>query len=121
MADTARVLDPLLDALAELVAEKLAARLAAVPAAPAPTTAPQTPSAYLAVEDVARELAVTPATVRGWIHSGALRAAQVGAGGKRSRVWRVSRADLAAFVRPANNDALDLDAEAERITGKRGR
>ncbi len=116
----AKTLDPFLDALAELVADKLMARMgphlhAAPPAAPAPSA----PSAYLTVEDVARELGVTPPTVREYLHSGALRGAQVGAGGKRSRVWRVSRADLAAFVRPTNTDALDLDAEAAKITSKK--
>lgn len=118
----AKTLDPFLDALAELVADKLIARMGehlrpVAPIAPAPLA----PSPYLSVEDVARELSVTPPTVREWIHAGALKAAQVGAGGKKSRAWRITRADLAAFVRPTKTDALDLDAAADRIVGKRGR
>lgn len=47
---------------------------------------------YQTVKEVADRLKVSEATVRGWIHDGALRAIEVG------KVWRVADTDFEAFL-----------------------
>lgn len=47
---------------------------------------------YQTVKEVAERLKVAEATVRAWIHDGALRAIDVGKG------WRIADADLEAFL-----------------------
>ncbi len=47
---------------------------------------------YQTVKAVAERLKVAEATVRAWIHDGALRAIDVGKG------WRIADADLEAFL-----------------------
>jgi excisionase family DNA binding protein len=100
-----------LDALVEAIADRVVLKLAALqPAAEPP--APPRGADPLTVEAVASELQVTPATVRGWIRSGELRAFRVGP----SRLWRVRRADLDAFeARRPSEPANDVDALAARI------
>ena len=56
------------------------------------------PDKMLSVEEVAKELAVNPETVRVWIRSGELVALSIGRG------YRISRADLDDFIRRRRTD-----------------
>ena len=60
----------------------------------------------LSVNDLARRLAIHPETVRRWIRDGTLTAAKLG------RAWRISEADLAAFLGSADR-ARELMRGAE--------
>jgi excisionase family DNA binding protein len=54
----------------------------------------------LTVEEVARRLATSEETIRRWLRSGRLRGVRLGAA---RAGWRVSEADLAAFLRERAN------------------
>ncbi len=56
------------------------------------------PDKMLSVEEVAKELAVNPETVRVWIRSGELVALSIGRG------YRISRTDLDDFIRRRRTD-----------------
>jgi excisionase family DNA binding protein len=56
------------------------------------------PDKMLSVEEVAKELAVNPETVRVWIRSGELVALSIGRG------YRIARADLDDFIRRRRTD-----------------
>jgi excisionase family DNA binding protein len=121
---TAFDLDTLIDALAERVAERAAKKLASRLPSPAGTAVPAAPIArhpdeLLTVPEAAAELKVTPATVRGWIASGALKARRLGRDGE-SRLWRIRRGDLDAVAdrRDDGPPADDVDALATRVLGR---
>ena len=63
---------------------------------------------YQTVREVADRLKVSEATVRGWIHDGALRAIEVGKG------WRVADTDFEAFLQShASRTRTDSDDNGE--------
>lgn len=116
-------LDMMLDLLADKLAERLARRPVANDPPPVPTSAPALSASkeWLTVSDVATELAVAEPTVRAWIKSGALTASRVGVGGSASRLWRVRRTDLSAFVsKRSGAPPQDLDTQALAIVRKIG-
>ena len=66
----------------------------------------------MTVEEVARQLRVSPKTVRGWLVQGRLRGFKL-----TPKVWRIQREDFQAFVSAARRQAaerLDRSARAER-------
>ncbi len=72
---------------------------------------------YQTVREVADRLKVSEATVRGWIHDGALRAIEIG------NVWRVADTDLEAFLENHANRTRaasieDGESEAPSALGK---
>jgi excisionase family DNA binding protein len=62
---------------------------------------------YLTVQEVAERLRVTPLTVRRWLNSGALSGIHLG----NRAGWRISEADLSAFLEARRGPA---GAEAQR-------
>ena len=77
-------------------------------------TTPET--SWLTPPQVAAELMVSPIKIIGWIESGELRAFNACSGHTRAR-WRVSRADLNAFVDGRSN--ADHRKEAAPRTKRR--
>lgn len=69
---------------------------------------------YQTVREVADRLKVSEATVRGWIHHGALRAIEVGKG------WRVADTDLEAFLRDHANRTRAASTEDGESGGPAG-
>ena len=80
------------------------------------------PDEILTVGMIASEMQVIPATVRGWIHSGALKAARFGTGAESRRLCRVRRSDLDAFRATSRSQVaaqeVDAAAEAARIVAR---
>jgi excisionase family DNA binding protein len=64
---------------------------------------------YLSVEEAARHANVHPATIRGWIRSGAL------PGRRAGRHHRVRCSDLEAHLASLPKTAIDLDARAAEL------
>lgn len=68
----------------------------------------------LTVEEVARQLRVSPTTVRAWLVQGRLRGFKL-----TPKVWRIRREDFQAFVTAAERQAdenLERAERAERST-----
>jgi excisionase family DNA binding protein len=74
----------------------------------------------MTVEEVARQLRVSPKTVRGWLVQGRLRGFKL-----TPKVWRIQREDFQAFVTAAKRQAdesMERSGRAERSgrsTGER--
>jgi excisionase family DNA binding protein len=67
---------------------------------------------FLTVEEVARQLRVSPKTVRAWLVHGRLRGFKL-----TPKVWRIQREDFQAFVTAAERQAdesMERSARAER-------
>jgi hypothetical protein len=83
------------------------------------------PDEILTVGMIASEMQVIPATVRGWIHSGALKAARFGTGAESRRLCRVLRSDLDASLTTSRSEPaspeVDFAAEVERIVAAAAR
>jgi excisionase family DNA binding protein len=81
----------------------------------------QSDKKYLTPTEVAKELGVTPPTVRAWIASGALRAERTGQLGKRI-YYKIRREDLDLFLRSGgmrgSGTPADPAVEASRLLGK---
>lgn len=85
-----------------------------------PTNQPLEERQYLSCDDAGRLLGVTVDTIRAWIGSRQLVAADVSRGrGDRPR-WRIDRADLQAFLAKRRTVAPAPVAERRRVatTGK---
>lgn len=64
---------------------------------------PVSESDTLTPPQIARQLGVSPDTVRGWCHAGQLKASNVAKRGKRVK-WKVARQDLEAFLEKRQPD-----------------
>jgi excisionase family DNA binding protein len=67
----------------------------------------------MTVEEVARQLRVSPKTVRGWLVQGRLRGFKL-----TPKVWRIQREEFQAFVTAAKRQAdetLERSGRAERV------
>lgn len=73
----------------------------------------------LSVADVAKELQVSPATVRAWIHSGQLRAANLTNGPRPRHV--ISPEDLDEFLRTRQNGPATQPKTRRRLTTRSSR
>lgn len=61
---------------------------------------------FLTVKEVARQLRVSPKTVRAWLVQGRLRGLKL-----TPKVWRIRREDFHAFVTAAERQAVQDDPE----------
>jgi excisionase family DNA binding protein len=70
----------------------------------------------LSPEEVAKKLAVTPNTVRGWLREGSLSGIKLG-----KRIWRVNENDLQKYICCEQQVAYGAVEQAESVSKAQGR